>query len=131
MVGLLSWSMCVSDLSSWDADGPSPTDEKQPGGRPDNATIPQVVKVEANFLRLPLFALHTKGLKTLDGLECRGRLTRDGQVHQFTFRATRNTATAFPGPLARSAHLAFLSLITESGLPHTGPLTWTWRDLCR
>ncbi len=79
---------------------------------PKPTQIPQLVKVEANLLRLPLFALHTKGLKALDGLECRGRMTRSGQAYQFTFRATRNTATAYPGPLARSAHLAFLSIIT-------------------
>src|SRR5438876_10327669 len=86
----------------------------------------QLIKVEANLLRLPLFALGTKGLKTLDGIECRGRHTRDGQTHEFTFRATRNTATLYPGPLARSAHLAFLSLVTEAGLPIRGPITWKW-----
>lgn len=92
---------------------------------------PNIVKSEANLLRLPLFALHTKRLKTLDGIECRGRITRDGQTQAFTFRATRNTATLYPGPLARSAHLAFLSIVTEHGLPFRNPVTWTWRDLCR
>ena len=93
--------------------------------------LPTIIKAEANLLQLPLFALHTKGLKNLDGLECRGRTRRHGQMFEFTFRATRNTATAYPGPLARAAHLAFLSLITEAGLPFQNPLTWTWRDLCR
>lgn len=93
--------------------------------------MPQFVKTEANLLRLPLFALHTKRLKTLDGIECRGRMNRDGQKYQFVFRATRNAATLYPGPLARSAHLAFLSIVTEQGLPIQNPLTWTWRDLCR
>lgn len=92
---------------------------------------PRLIKTEANLLRLPLFALHTKGLKTLDGIECSGRVHRDGQTHQFTFRATRNTATLYPGPLARSAHLAFLSILTDQGLPSEDPITWTWRDLCR
>ena len=94
-------------------------------------TLPRFVKAEANLLRLPLFALHTKGLRTLDGIECRGKLARDGSVHEFIFRATRNTATPYPGPLARSAHLAFLSLMTERGFPLQNPITWTWRDLCR
>jgi hypothetical protein len=89
------------------------------------------VKAEANLLRLPLFALQTKGLRTLDGIECRGKLNRDGAVHEFVFRATRNTATPYPGPLARSAHLAFLSLMTERGFPLQNPVTWSWRDLCR
>jgi len=92
---------------------------------------PRLVKAEANLLRLPLFALHTKRLKTLDGIECRGRTTRDGRTHQLLFRATRNTATLYPGPLARSAHLAFLSILTEAGFPRSNPLTWRWRDLCR
>src|SRR5438105_12558004 len=87
---------------------------------------PQFVKAEANLLKFPLFALHTKRLKTLDGIECRGRTTRDGQTRQFTFRATRNTATLYPGPLARSAHLAFLSIVTEHGFPQQNPLTWRW-----
>src|SRR5438067_8347039 len=99
-----------------------------PGG---NGTLPQFVKTEANLLRLPLFALHTKRLKTLDGIECRGRTTRNGRTHQLLFRATRNTATLYPGPLARSAHLAFLSILTEAGFPRSNPLTWRWRDLCR
>lgn len=93
--------------------------------------LPRFVRTEANLLRLPLFALDTKRLKTLDGIECKGRVKRDGQTHQFTFRATRNTATLYPGPLARSAHLAFLSFLTERGYPQENPLTWTWRDLCR
>jgi hypothetical protein len=93
--------------------------------------LPLQIRVEANLLRLPLFALHTKGLKTLDGIMCRGRFTRDGQTHEFIFSATRNTSTLYPGPLARAAHLAFLSILTERGLPVQNPVHWSWRDLCR
>src|SRR5437870_555458 len=83
----------------------------------DDRLIPHFIRAEANLLRLPLFALHTKGLRTLDGIECSGRrLDGDGQLHDFTFRATRNTATLYPGPLARAVHLAFLSIMTEQGL---------------
>ena len=92
---------------------------------------PRFVAVEANLLRLPLFALHTKGLKTLDGIECKGFTDRDGQTHQFVFRAYRNTSTFYPGPLSRSVHLAFLDVVSEMGLPFENPLTWGWRDLCR
>lgn len=98
----------------------------------EDPLLPHYIRAEANLLRLPLFALHTKGLRTLDGIECSGRRTdRDGQTHEYTFRATRNTGTLYPGPLARSAHLAFLSLLTERGLPLQNPITWSWRDLCR
>ena len=45
--------------------------------------------------------------------------------------SARNTGTTYPGPLARSAHLALLSLITDRGFPLENPVTWTWRDLCR
>ena len=123
--------MCASALP---ADDHGRTDQL-----PDAASQPakfqespaRLVRAEANLLRFPLFALHTKGLKSLDGLECSGRITRDGQTHQFTFRATRNTATLYPGPLARAAHIAFLSILTEEGLPAKQPLQWSWRDLCR
>lgn len=97
----------------------------------EDPLLPHVIRAEANLLRLPLFALHTKRLKTLDGIECNGRITRNGETHQFRFCATRNTATLYPGPLARSAHLAFLSLLTEQGSPLKNPITWRWRDLCR
>src|SRR4051794_11495300 len=124
--------MCVDDGLLDDGRDPSRQTGREGFPAPAAADqYPEIVKAEANLLRLPLFALHTKRLKTLDGIECRGRTTRDGQTHQFTFRATRNTATLYPGPPARSAHLAFLSLVTEHGLPHENPITWRWRDLCR
>src|SRR5437588_10558338 len=112
-------------------DKPPGSSTRQPGGEgsPGPAAGPPLVRSEANLLRLPLFALHTKRLKTLDGIECRGKLTRDGKTHQFLFRATRNTATLYPGPLARSAHLAILSIITEQGFPLRNPISWSWRDL--
>jgi len=86
---------------------------------------------EANFLRFPLFALRTKGLKRLDGFECRGTTTRGDNTWDFVFRTARSTATVYPGLLSRSVHLAFLSLITEHGLPFTNPVRWSWRQLCR
>lgn len=91
----------------------------------------QFVKAEANLLRLPLFALSTKGLRALDGIECRGTVTRNGATQEYRFRATRNTATLYPGPLARAAHLALLSFATQHGLPVANPVTWSWRELCR
>jgi hypothetical protein len=93
--------------------------------------LPRFVSAEANFLRLPLFALATKGLRTLDGIQCSGSVNRNGIIHRYTLRCTRNTDTYYPGPLARAAHVALLSLVTEAGLPFQNPLTWTWRDLCR
>lgn len=98
----------------------------------ENRPVPShSIAVEANLLKLPLFALHTKGLRSLDGFECRGRTNRGGQTREFLFRTARSTATMYPGPLSRSAHLAFLSLVTERGLPTQNPITWTWRELCR
>jgi hypothetical protein len=92
---------------------------------------PRFIKAEANLLRLPLFALSTKGLRTLDGIECRGTITRNDETHNFAFRASRNTATLYPGPLSRAVHLAFLSLATDRGFPLANPISWGWRDLCR
>lgn len=95
------------------------------------STQSSIIRAEANLLRLPLFALSTKGLRNLDGIECSGRIHRDGQTVQFRYSATRNTATLYPGPLARNAHLAFLSMLTERGTSAAEPLTWTWSELCR
>ena len=98
---------------------------------PSASLLPRFIKAEANFLRLPLFALQTKGLRTLDGIECRGTITRNGERHDFTLKASRSTASPYPGPLARAAHLAFLSIATERGSPIENPIPWKWRDLCR
>ena len=99
--------------------------------RGDSNLTPRYIKAEANLLRLPLFALHTKGLKTLDGIECRGQTTRNGETHSFVLTAARSTITPYPGPLARAAHLAFLSIATDGGFPIENPISWTWYDLCR
>ena len=124
--------MCVDQLSD-DHDSHStcqPCVEESPAAATGNA-IAQLVKAETNFLRLPLFALHTKRLQTLDGIECRGRTTRDGQTYEYVLRITRNTASLYPGPLCRRMHFAFLAIATERGFPMQNPITWTWRDLCR
>jgi hypothetical protein len=88
------------------------------------------LKAEVNLLRLPVFALSTKGLRTLNGLEVKGVFRRDGEQHEYAFRTARSVDTLYPGPLARAAHLALLSLGTER-LPVPHPLVWTWRELCR
>src|SRR3977135_109900 len=69
---------------------------------------PQVVRVEATFLRLPLFTLDNKHMRTMDGLRCEGTFRRGGQSYAFHYLVTRNARTLYPGPLARSAHLAIL-----------------------
>lgn len=93
--------------------------------------LPRFMPVEVNMLRLPFFALQTKGLRSLDGIECRGNVTRSETTYDFTFKTSRNTATMYPGPLARKAHLAVLSVATEQGMPIQNPIAWGWRDLCR
>ncbi len=90
----------------------------------------QVVRVEANFLRLPLFTLDNKHMRTMDGLHCEGTFRRSGKSFAFTYTVTRNTATYYPGPLARSVHFALLSIATDRGLPVQNPVTFTWRELC-
>lgn len=102
----------------------------EPDARRDALEEATPIAVEANFLRLPLFALHTKGLRNLDGFECRGTTTRGENTWEFMFRTARSTATIYPGPLSRSIHLAFLSLMTEQGRPLTNPISWSWRNLC-
>ncbi|MDB5341995.1 MAG: hypothetical protein JWP89_372 [Schlesneria sp.] len=109
---------------------PSILDESKPTFAATSLAERPTIVAEANFLRLPLFALHTKGLKQLDGFECRGTTTRDDKTWEFLFRTARSTATLYPGLLSRSVHLAFLGIVTENGLPFANPVTWTWRNLC-
>ncbi|HYV40076.1 MAG TPA: hypothetical protein VE988_30600 [Gemmataceae bacterium] len=104
--------------------------EEGSGGGAAAAAVPGIVRVEANFLRLPLFALDNKHLRTMDGIRCSGTFRRQGQTYDFTFTATRNAGTFYPGPLARSVHFALLSFATERGLPVQNPIVFTWRELC-
>src|SRR5882672_2112363 len=95
-----------------------------------SALAQQMVRVEANFLRLPLFTLDNKHMRTMDGLRCEGTFRRGGKSFAFSYKVTRNTATYYPGPLARSAHFALLSIATDRGLPVQNPVTFSWRELC-
>src|SRR5438445_5951803 len=107
---------------------PGPDDEVLPHAGVDKVSARaaqrpgSLVKAEANLLRFPLFALSTKGLKTLDGIECRGTVRRGGTAHTFSLRVSRNTASLYPGPLARRVHFALLGIATERGLPLTNPV---------
>ncbi len=89
-----------------------------------------VVRVEANFLRLPLFAVDNKKMRTMDGIRCSGTFRREGESYAFTFQATRNVRTLYPGPIAHAAHTAILSLATQRGFPIENPIIFSWRELC-
>ena len=95
-----------------------------------DSLLQQVVRVEASFLRLPLFTLDNKHMRTMDGLRCEGTFRRGGKSFAFSYAVTRNTATYYPGPLARAAHFALLSIATDRGLPVQNPVTFSWRQLC-
>ncbi len=90
----------------------------------------QIVRVEANFLRLPLFTLDNKHMRTMDGLRCEGTFRRGDKSYDFSYTVTRNVATYYPGPLARSAHFALLHIATDMGLPLANPIAFSWRQLC-
>lgn len=104
-------------------DIPSPEDR--------DASHPTIIKAEVNVLRAPFFALQNKNLATITGYDCTGTRTRDGKTYNFRLKVTRNTDTLYPGTLARKAHNAFLSIASETGFPLDGPITWSWRELCR
>jgi hypothetical protein len=91
---------------------------------------PEIIRAEANFLRFPFFALHSKGLRQLDGIECIGRKQIHGRNHEFKLSVTRNTKHLFPGTLSRSVHYALLSIQQEQGFPYQNPITWkSWNQL--
>lgn len=130
--------VCVSidDLTNdpaCEADQPArlkgPDVEKGPAAAAEEFAR-SIVRVEANFLRLPLFSLDNKHMRTMDGIRCEGTFNRAGKSFAFTYAVTRNAATYYPGPLARSAHYAFLSLATERGFPIQNPIIFSWRELC-
>src|SRR4051794_1496816 len=98
------------------------TEDRRPGV--------SVLKAEANLLRFPLFAISTKGLKALDGIERRGPTRRGPETRPSPLRVPRNTGSLFPGPLARRIHFALLGLAAERGVPLRNPVTWSWRELC-
>src|ERR1022692_2310920 len=134
-------SVCVSesgqddDLLTTVGDSQEVADEGMIGSEGElsaaaEAMAQQMVRVEANFLRLPLFTLDHKHMRTMDGLRCEGTFRRGGKSFAFTYTVTRNTATYYPGPLARAAHFALLSIATDRGLPLLNPVTFTWRELC-
>lgn len=121
-------SACVS-ASQTD----STSDERQADALPlgtVEAPEQHIVRVEANFLRLPLFALDNKHMRTMDGIRCEGTFRRAGQAYAFTYVVTRNARTLYPGPLARSAHFAILSLASDRGFPVSNPIVFSWRELC-
>jgi len=91
---------------------------------------PEIIRAEANFLRFPFFALHSKGLRQLDGIESVGRKQIHGRNHEFKLSVTRNTKHLFPGTLSRSVHYALLSIQQEQGFPYQNPVVWrSWNQL--
>ncbi len=125
--------VCVS-ASQFDSTQQERSRGTTPGFQETSATVEspeqQIVRVEANFLRLPLFALDNKHMRTMDGIRCEGTFRRTGQAYAFTYVVTRNARTLYPGALARSAHFAILSLATDRGFPTTNPIVFSWRELC-
>ncbi len=105
--------------------------EAKPDQQTEIANQPSLLKLESNEPRFPIFSLRTKDLEAIDGYVYRGVRTFNGSEYQFEFRVTRNTDTPYPGTLARKAHRAVLSIVSEQGFPLEQPISWTWRQLCR
>lgn len=88
------------------------------------------MKAEANLLRFPFFALHTKGLRNCKGWSIEGKTTLDDASYDFKYRITCNTDDVFPGPLAREAHHALMHILTTTqSPPYDNPIGFTWRQL--
>ncbi len=88
----------------------------------------RIVQVEANLLQFPFFALQTKGLKERKGIEVTG--VKNDQA--FRLRVSRNTDTAYPGPLSRKLHYALLSIVYDKhrgDTPIENPIRFSWREL--
>lgn len=94
------------------------------------ATPAEIIRMEANFLHFPFFALSTRGLREHEGVSCTTEKKIGDERHEVTIRVTRNSAHAFPGPLSRKIHFALLAkLQEEQHVPYRNPITWSWYDL--
>ena len=87
-----------------------------------------VLRMEANFLRFPFFALGTKGLKKRKGFLVEGS-NKDGV--DFSLRITCNCDDLYPGPLARRVHHQLVAHAMEQGIPFDNPIRFTWGQLAR
>jgi len=94
-------------------------------------TPAEIIRMEANFLQFPFFALDTHGLKEHDGLTCTAERQIGDERHEVSVRITRNNAYAFPGPLSRKIHFALLAKLQEEQKhpPFRNPIQWSWYDL--
>ena len=111
---------------------PTRTDvDTQQSTRSQPPTPAEVIRMEANFLQFPFFALDTHGLRTLDGLTCTAQRQIGDERHEVTVRVTRNNAYGFPGPLSRKIHFALLAKLQEEQRfpPLRNPITWSWYEL--
>lgn len=102
-----------------------------PAKRFVSATPAEIIRMEANFLQFPFFALDTHGLRDHDGLTCTAERRIGAERHEVTVRITRNNAYAFPGPLSRKIHFALLAKLQEEQRhpPFRNPVTWSWYEL--
>lgn len=97
------------------------------------ATPAEIVRMEANFLQFPFFALDTHDLRTRAGMTCTATRFIGNERHEVTVRISRNSDCSFPGPLSRRIHFALLSKMQqEQGFPpFRNPIKWSWYDLAK
>lgn len=93
----------------------------------------EIVRMEANFLQFPFFALDTHELKSHAGVTCTATRFIGSERHEVTVRISRNSDCSFPGPLSRRIHFALLSKMQqEQGFPpFRNPIRWSWYDLAK
>ncbi len=89
------------------------------------------IDVEINLLQLPIFALGTRSLRCIEGLTCQGSVSREEDRQDYLFRTLHTQGEVYPGPLARSAHFALMSISGKRRMTTENPLTWTWHNLCK
>jgi hypothetical protein len=85
------------------------------------------LRAEANFLRLPLFALDRHPV--MASVTASGSYKVDDQEVQWSVEVTPAAKLGWPGPLARSTHWALLAMATERRREIVNPITWRWLDL--
>ena len=74
--------------------------------------LPEIIKSEVNLLKLPFFALSTKGLRKKMETEYRD-IKRGNQKVEILWSVSANPKYGYPGPFDREVHKAIEQIISE------------------
>ncbi|MBD3330754.1 RepB family plasmid replication initiator protein [Candidatus Peregrinibacteria bacterium] len=97
--------------------------------------LPAVIHPEANFLKLPFFALSWRGLKKKTKTEYKYIEERDGKKVELLWRVSSNTEYGYPTPFDRRVNRAIdavlYDIIGKQGYPVENPIRFSIYQIAR